>query len=64
MRFHGEFRSLSTVIITSAAATVGGGFFGGLLFGFALKKVVKVFAVAVGLFMAGSAYRFYHLHSF
>jgi uncharacterized membrane protein (Fun14 family) len=35
---------------------LGGGFFGGLLFGFALKKVVKLIAVIVGLFIAGLAY--------
>jgi uncharacterized membrane protein (Fun14 family) len=47
---------LSTDIITSAAATVGGGFFGGLLFGYAIKKVVKLIAVIAGLFIAGLAY--------
>jgi uncharacterized membrane protein (Fun14 family) len=47
---------LSTEIITSAAATVGGGFFGGLLFGYAIKKVVKLIAVIAGLFIAGLAY--------
>jgi uncharacterized membrane protein (Fun14 family) len=30
--------------------------FGGLLLGYALKKVVKVIAVIVGLFIAGLAY--------
>ena len=43
-------------IITSVSATMGGGFFGGLLVGYALKKVVKVVAVVVGLFIAGLAY--------
>lgn len=38
------------------AATLGGGFFGGILIGYALKKVVKVVAVVVGLFFAGVAY--------
>jgi uncharacterized membrane protein (Fun14 family) len=47
---------LSTDIIISAAATVGGGFFGGLLFGYAIKKVVKLIAVIAGLFIAGLAY--------
>jgi uncharacterized membrane protein (Fun14 family) len=47
---------LSADSITSASAIVGGGFFGGLLLGFALKKVVKVIAVIVGLFIAGLAY--------
>jgi uncharacterized membrane protein (Fun14 family) len=36
-------------------SAIGGGFFGGLL-GFALKKVVKLIAVVVGLFIAGLAY--------
>jgi uncharacterized membrane protein (Fun14 family) len=47
---------LSTDIIASISATVGGGFFGGLLFGYAIKKVVKLIAVIAGLFIAGLAY--------
>jgi uncharacterized membrane protein (Fun14 family) len=47
---------LSTEILTSAAATVGGGFFGGILLGYAIKKVVKLIAVIAGLFVAGLAY--------
>jgi uncharacterized membrane protein (Fun14 family) len=47
---------LSTEVITATAATVGGGFFGGLLFGYAIKKVVKLIAVIAGLFVAGLAY--------
>ncbi|MFZ0895329.1 MAG: FUN14 domain-containing protein [Candidatus Nitrosopolaris sp.] len=38
------------------AATIGGGFFAGILIGYALKKVVKVVAIVVGLFFAGLAY--------
>jgi uncharacterized membrane protein (Fun14 family) len=38
------------------AAATGGGFTGGLLLGYALKKVVKLIAVVVGLFVAGLAY--------
>jgi uncharacterized membrane protein (Fun14 family) len=41
---------------SSVAVIIGGGFFGGLLFGYALKKVVKLIAVVVGLFIAGPAY--------
>jgi uncharacterized membrane protein (Fun14 family) len=37
-------------------SAIGGGFFGGLLLGFALKKVVKLIAIVVGLFIAGLAY--------
>jgi uncharacterized membrane protein (Fun14 family) len=42
------------------AATVGGGFFVGVLIGYALKKVIKIVAVIVGLFLAGLAYLQYH----
>ena len=35
------------------ATTLGEGFFGGILIGYALKKVVKLAAVVVGLFFAG-----------
>ena len=38
------------------AITLGGGFFVGILIGYALKKVVKVVAIVVGLFFAGLAY--------
>jgi uncharacterized membrane protein (Fun14 family) len=41
---------------TSISATIGGGFIGGLLLGYALKKVVKLIAVVFGLFIAGLAY--------
>src|SRR5919107_6399241 len=38
------------------AATLGGGFFVDVLIGYALKKVIKILAVIVGLFLAGLAY--------
>ena len=44
----------------SATATLGGGFFVGILIGYALKKVIKIVAVIVGLFLAGLAYLQYH----
>ena len=47
---------MSSDIITSISTTAGKGFFGGLLLGFAIKKVVKVVAVIAGLFIAGLAY--------
>jgi uncharacterized membrane protein (Fun14 family) len=47
---------LNTDILTSVSSTIGGGFFGGILLGYALKKVVKLIAVVVGLFIAGLAY--------
>jgi uncharacterized membrane protein (Fun14 family) len=37
-----------------------GGFFAGVLIGYALKKVIKLVAVIVGLFLAGLAYLQYH----
>ncbi len=37
-------------------STIGGGFFVGILIGYALKKVVKIVAIVVGLFFAGLAY--------
>jgi uncharacterized membrane protein (Fun14 family) len=42
------------------AATMGGGFFVGVLIGYAVKKVIKIVAVIVGLFLAGLAYLQYH----
>src|SRR3989442_11767218 len=41
---------------SSITATIGGGFFAGILIGYALKNVVKVVAIVVGLFFAGLAY--------
>jgi uncharacterized membrane protein (Fun14 family) len=42
------------------AASLGSGFFVGILIGYALKKVIKLLAVIVGLFLAGLAYLQYH----
>jgi uncharacterized membrane protein (Fun14 family) len=42
--------------ISSFGATIGGGFIVGLLIGYALKKVVKILAIVVGLFFAGLTY--------
>jgi len=46
---------VNTDLFTPVSA-IGGGFFGGLLLGYALKKVVKIIAVVVGLFIGGLAY--------
>ena len=47
--------------IISYTTTIGGGFFAGVLIGYALKKVIKIVAVIiVGLFLAGLAYLQYH----
>jgi uncharacterized membrane protein (Fun14 family) len=63
MRGHGD-QAMSADILSSVSATIGGGFFGGLLLGFAIKKVVKLIAVVVGLFIAGLAYlQYQHLAS-
>jgi uncharacterized membrane protein (Fun14 family) len=43
------------------AATMGAGFFVGILIGYALKKIIKILTVIVGLFLAGLAYLQYHL---
>jgi uncharacterized membrane protein (Fun14 family) len=37
-------------------STIGGGFFVGILIGYALKKVVKIVAIMIGLFFAALAY--------
>jgi len=42
--------------VSSIGATIGGSFFAGVLIGYALKKVVKLVAVVVGLFFAGLTY--------
>ena len=42
------------------AATLGSGFFLGVLIGYAVKKVIKLVAVIVGLFLAGLAYLQYN----
>jgi uncharacterized membrane protein (Fun14 family) len=49
-------QAMSAEAFTSISAIVGGGFVGGLLLGYALKKVVKLLAVVVGLFIGGLAY--------
>ena len=47
---------LSIENMYSVVVTVGGSFFAGFLIGYALKKVVKLAAAVVGLFLAGLAY--------
>jgi uncharacterized membrane protein (Fun14 family) len=47
---------MNTDTLTSISTTIGGGFFGGLLIGYALKKVIKMLAVVVGLFIAALAF--------
>jgi uncharacterized membrane protein (Fun14 family) len=45
-----------TDAFTSISASIGGGLLGGVLLRYALKKVVKLTAIIVGLFIAGLAY--------
>jgi uncharacterized membrane protein (Fun14 family) len=45
--------------VSSLGVTLGGGFLVGILIGYALKKVVKLASVVVGLFFAGIAYLHY-----
>ena len=55
-RWANKWRKFNMGFDTTLAATVGGGFFGGVLAGYALKKVLKLVAVVVGLFFSGLAY--------
>jgi uncharacterized membrane protein (Fun14 family) len=41
--------------LSALVTTTDGGFFAGILVGWALKKVVKLFAILAGLFLAGLA---------
>jgi uncharacterized membrane protein (Fun14 family) len=47
---------ITTADIAPFAGTIGGGFFLGLLAGYAIKRVIKLAAVIVGLFIAALAY--------
>ena len=47
---------ITTTDLAPIAGTIGGGFFIGLIAGYAIKKVIKVVAVIVGLFIAALAY--------
>ncbi len=42
--------------LSSITAAIGGGFFAGALIGYALKNVIKLLAIIVGLFFAALAY--------
>jgi uncharacterized membrane protein (Fun14 family) len=50
------YRFMNVVNFSSVLTTVGVGFFAGLLIGFAIKKIIKIAAVIIGLFFAGLAY--------
>jgi uncharacterized membrane protein (Fun14 family) len=55
---------MNTDTLTSMSASIGGGFFGGLLIGWVLKKVIKMLAIVVGLFLAALAYLQYQQIAF
>jgi uncharacterized membrane protein (Fun14 family) len=55
-RKQGGFTFMNAESFLSVSTGMSGGFSGGLLLGYALKKVVKLAAVVVGLFLAGLAY--------
>jgi uncharacterized membrane protein (Fun14 family) len=46
--------------LAPTVATMGGGFFVGIIIGYALKKVIKLLAVIVGLFLSALTYLQYH----
>jgi len=48
-----QLRRIKKIEISSIGATIGGGILAGILIGFAIKKVLKLVAVAVGLLLAG-----------
>jgi uncharacterized membrane protein (Fun14 family) len=50
--------------VSPIAATVGGGFFVGILVGYASKKIIKMLAIVVGLSLAGLAYLQYQQIAF
>jgi uncharacterized membrane protein (Fun14 family) len=50
---------LNVETLSSIAATVSGGFLTGILIGWALKKLMKLFAIIIGLFLTGLAYLHY-----
>jgi uncharacterized membrane protein (Fun14 family) len=54
---------LTIDLFTPISAIIGGGFVGGFLLGFALKKTVKLSVIAIGLFIAGLAYLQYQVAS-
>lgn len=41
---------------SSIISGIGGGFFGGILIGYALKKIIKIVAIIIGFFLAALAY--------
>ena len=55
---------MDTYTISPPAATIGGGFFGGVLLEHSIKKIVRIATVIVGLFIAGLAFLQYQQMAF
>ena len=51
---------ITTTDIVPFVGTVGSGFFIGLITGWAIKKIMRLAAVIIGLFIAALAYLEYH----
>jgi uncharacterized membrane protein (Fun14 family) len=47
---------MTTVTDLMSSGTIAGGFFIGVLAGHAIKKIIQIAAVIIGLFIAGLAY--------
>ncbi len=50
---------ITVIDLMPFAGTIGSGFFVGLVAGYAIKKIIKIAAVIVGLFIAALAYMEY-----
>jgi uncharacterized membrane protein (Fun14 family) len=59
---HGAESRIMSIIesLGTTAATIGGGFFVGVLIGYAMKKVINMVVVIVGSFLAGLDYLQYY----
>jgi uncharacterized membrane protein (Fun14 family) len=55
---------MDTYTISPLAATIGGGFFGGVLLGYAITKIVRIATIIVGLFIAGLVFLQYQQMAF
>ena len=44
------------VLNENLAITLGGGFFGGIIIGYGLKKIIKIVAIIAGFFLAALTY--------
>ncbi|HZA63339.1 MAG TPA: FUN14 domain-containing protein [Nitrososphaeraceae archaeon] len=55
---------MDTYTIGPLAATIGGRFFGGVLLGRSIKKIVRIATIIVGLFIAGLAFLQYQQMAF